>query len=48
MNTGIVTVTFTFVAVNYIYCFATKQNIRVAHERSFFQCVLGLYLSIFF
>lgn len=46
MNFGIIYATLAFIAMNYVYCWITGKDIWVAHERSFFQCVLGLYLSI--
>mgnify|MGYP000162097110 CR=1 FL=1 len=46
MNYGILLATAGFIAGNYTYAWVRKTPIGLAHDRSFFQCVLGLYLSI--
>lgn len=46
MNIGILMATAGFIAGNYVYAWVRKRPIGVAHDRSFFQCALGIYLSI--
>lgn len=45
MNTEILSITAAFVASNYVYVWLADKSMTTAHERSYFQTILGLFLA---